>query len=111
MCTRLAAHPDAVARHFTPLDGAAPGTAEPSRKDPTRNLPAAAASHPAQERQALSSSPSGSSQTVTAGKAAPASLGPGSQQAQEARSQGEKRGVEEAASWKSRRRETFSAQP
>ncbi|CAE7909992.1 unnamed protein product, partial [Symbiodinium necroappetens] len=82
--------------HFTPLDGAAPGTAEPSRKDPTWNLPAAAASHPAQERQALSSSPSGSSQTVTAGKAAPASLGPGSQQAQEARSQGEKRGVEEA---------------
>lgn len=82
--------------HFTPLDGAAPGTAEPSRKDPTRNLPAAAASHPAQERQALSSSPSGSSQTVTAGKAAPASLGPGSQQAPEARSQGEKRGVEEA---------------
>ncbi|CAE7391151.1 unnamed protein product [Symbiodinium sp. CCMP2456] len=82
--------------HFTPLDGAAPGTAEPSRKDPTPNLPAATALHPAQERQALSSSPSGSSQTVTAGNAAPASLGPGGQRAQEARSQGEKRGVQEA---------------
>ncbi|CAE7625927.1 unnamed protein product [Symbiodinium sp. CCMP2592] len=81
---------------FTPLDGAAPGTAEPSRKDPTPNPPATAASHPVQELPALSSSTSGSSQTVAAGKGAPASHGLGRRRAQEARSQGEKRVVEEA---------------
>ena len=99
LCVRsLTTCPDAVTRKFTPLDGAAPGTAEPSRKDPTPNLPATAASHPVQQRPALSSSMPGSSQTVAAGKGAPASHGLDRQRAQEARSQGEKRVVEEAAS-------------